>query len=310
MKPCISIFGPTASGKSALALSLARDFNGVIISADSMQIYRGMNIGTAKPTAEEMEEIPHRMIDICDPADSFSVYDYKQKAENEIEQVLSCGMLPIVVGGTGLYLDALFYNTQFGEMQIDPNIRENLAKEAVKLGNGELLARLKRIDPETAFPLHEKDTKRILRALEVYYSTGKTLSAFKRESHLIKPKFDYLKISLVFSNRENLYLRINNRVDQMMKMGLLEETRKLIEDGSFSGKTAPQAIGYKELIPFFKGESSLETCIEKLKQKTRNYAKRQLTWFRRYTDAQTVCMDCRISPYERVKEITNKFLEE
>ncbi len=310
MKRVISVFGPTASGKSSLAIALAKELKGVIISADSMQIYREMNIGTAKPTADEMSEVPHRMIDICDPTQSFSVYDYKIMAEKEIENAFSQGLVPIVVGGTGLYFDALFYNTDFGEMEIDPSVRERLNARAVAGEGATLLKELSVIDPATAAPLHEKDLKRIIRGLEVYYSTGTPLSVYKEKSRSKNSKYDFLKIFLNFQNRDKLYQRINMRVDQMLELGLVEETRLLLEKGYFDSPTASQAIGYKELLPYLNGDRELSECVEILKQKTRNYAKRQLTWFRRYEDAHTIRMDTKPNPIQLALQFSNEFLKE
>lgn len=307
---CISIFGPTASGKSALAIEMAKAFNGVIISADSMQIYRGMDIGTAKPSKEELSIVPHKMIDICEPNVRFSVYDYKASAEEEIIRAARCGKLPIIVGGTGLYLDSIFFNTNFGEFEIDPTIHDTLTSRAEN-GEGELLlSELHEIDPEAAKPLCQNDLKRIVRALEVFHSTGKTLSEYKKESHLNKSAFDVCKIFLTFQNRQNLYERINQRVDQMINQGLVDETRRLYISGVFNQKTASQAIGYKELLPHINSGVPLETCTEILKQKTRNYAKRQITWFKRYQDAHFIQMDTDPDPTETARLIITKFLKE
>ncbi len=310
MNQVISVFGPTASGKSSLALELAKELNGVIISADSMQIYREMDIGTAKPTAEELASVPHRMIDICQPTQSFSVYEYKMMAEAEIESVLAEGRIPIVTGGTGLYFDALFFNTDFGEMEVDPTIRENLNRRALSGEGALLLEELAKVDPESAAPLHEKDLKRIVRALEVYHSTGIPLSTFKAKSRSKNSKFDFLKLFLNYRNRETLYQRINQRVDQMLELGLEKETRTLLEKGYFDSPTASQAIGYKELLPYLYNQRSLEECIDVLKQKTRNYAKRQLTWFRRYGDAQTIWMDEDPSPVSSALQYCKIFYKE
>ncbi|MBR4288365.1 MAG: tRNA (adenosine(37)-N6)-dimethylallyltransferase MiaA [Clostridia bacterium] len=310
MKKVIAVFGPTASGKSSLAIELAKELNGVILSADSMQIYREMNVGTAKPTADELAAVPHRLIDICDPTESFSVYDYKKMAEEEIEKAIEQGFLPIIAGGTGLYFDALFFNTDFGEMEIDPKIRERLNARACCGEGAKLLEELSAIDPETAAPLHEKDLKRIIRGLEVFYSTGTPLSEYKKKSKTRNSEYDFLKIFLNFQSREKLYNRINVRVDQMMDLGLENETRQLLEKGYFDSPTASQAIGYKELLPYFRGERSLTDCIEILKQKTRNYAKRQLTWFRRYEDAQTIWMDTDSSPVQTALQLCKDFIKE
>jgi tRNA dimethylallyltransferase len=277
---------------------------------EPMQIYSEMNIGTAKPTSEEMSEVPHKMINICSCKDSFSVYEFKKMAEKEIESACLLNKTPILVGGTGLYFDALFFNTDFGEMEIDEAVRSNLQEKAKSGGIASLLLELQKIDPKSAEGLCENDSKRILRALEVYLSTGKTQTEFKEKSHDQKAKFDFLKLFLNFSDRDTLYERINQRVDQMIKDGLLEETKMLMDSGTFDSKTSAQAIGYKELIPYFKGEKELSACIDLLKQKTRNYAKRQLTWFRRYTDAHQIMMDTDPSPYKTALNLSKSFLKD
>jgi len=306
----LAVFGPTASGKSSLAFKLAKELGGVIISADSMQIYRNMDIGTAKPTLEEQKEVPHRLIDICDAKERFSVYDYKALAENEIRSACSKGQIPIVVGGTGLYFDALFYNTDFGEFDVSEEVRLKLKARAENGENENLLAELKEIDPETAAPLHPRDLKRIVRGLEVFYSTGKTLSYFKSESHRKKSEIDFCKFNLVYKDREILYQRINLRVDQMVAAGLLEETRTLLESGALSDTTAAQAIGYKELLPHLTADAPFSDCISLLKQKTRNYAKRQITWFRRYTDSHQIIMDETEDPFSTAMSIAKDFFKE
>ena len=309
MKKCIAIFGPTASGKSSLALKLAKELDGVIISADSMQIYKEMNIGTAKPTTEEMTFVPHKMIDFLSPNESFSVYDYKRMAEEEIQECLANGKLPILVGGTGLYFDALFYNTDFGEFEVPEGLRAKLMQRAQNGEADQMLSELREIDPATAEKLCNKDVKRIVRALEVYLSTGQTISERNKISRQNSTEFSFLKVFLNFSDRQNLYNRINLRVDQMLENGLLEETRTLLEKGYLSRNTAAQAIGYKELLPYFKGEKTLDECVEILKQKTRNYAKRQLTWFRRYTDSFEITMDTNPDPYSALKIKVKKFMK-
>jgi len=308
MTRVIAIFGPTASGKSTLALMLAERFNGAIVSVDSMQLYKGMDIGTAKPSLEDQARVPHYMIDCLEPCASFSVYDFKLQAEQAISNIAKQGKLPILVGGTGLYFDALFNNTQFGEMDLDPRIRQCLSERAAN-GEGEsMLEELRRLDPETGVLLHPKDLKRIIRGLEVYYSTGKTLTEFKRRSHNMQCEFDFLKLSLVYRSRDVLYERINKRVDQMLRQGLVEEARAVYSQ-SLAGGTASQAIGYKELLPYLKGESSLEDCVEQLKMKTRNYAKRQITWFKRYDDAVHICMDCDEDPFYVAEQNVKNYME-
>lgn len=307
MIPCVCIFGPTASGKSSLALRLAREIGGTIISADSMQLYRGMDVGTAKPTPSEQKEIKHSLIDILDPSEAYSVYDYQSAAEREIKDAWKNGLPPIVVGGTGLYIDALLFHTDFGEMKIDDTIRINLEKRACNGETEELLKELSLVDPITAAPLHAKDAKRIVRALSVYYSTGKTLSSFKERSHENAGDIDYLSFYLCFEDRQALYDRIDDRVDNMLQAGLIEEAKRLYENGVFSRKTASQAIGYKELIPYFTGEKTLSECIDLIKQKTRNYAKRQITWFKRYDFAVPLRMDGASEAYPILKERSVSF---
>ncbi len=295
MKKCVFVVGPTASGKSSLGLALAEKFGGVIISADSMQIYREMNIGTAKPSAEDQKRVPHRLVDIRSVSEEFSVYDFKALALKEIKNAHDEGKISFIVGGTGLYVDALIHNTDFGEMEIDPQVRKRLESEIQAGKNAALLARLSEIDPETAAELHEKDAKRIVRALEVYESTGKTLTAFKAESRKKKPEFEFIILYLVYADRQKLYDRINQRVDQMLRNGLLQETKMLWEQHAFSYKTASQAIGYKELLPVITENADLGEAVALLKQRTRNYAKRQITWFNRYQSIP-ILMDGEDSP--------------
>ena len=310
MNKCIAIFGPTASGKSSLALALARELNSVIISVDSMQIYKGMDIGTAKPTKKERELVPHFMIDICEPNENYSVYEFKNEAEKIIRSLHKRGITPILVGGTGLYFDALFHNTNFGEFVIKENVQKDLQTRLEACGSETLLKELQEVDPETAEHLHSKDHKRIIRGLEVYYSTGKTLTEFKAESKLQKSDFSFLKIHLVYKNRDNLYRRINQRVDAMVEEGLISEAKKIFDDTFTNCKTASQAIGYKELVPYFLGDRNLDDCLETLKQKTRNYAKRQITWFKRYNDAYELIMDQEPPIYPIARDICKQFLEE
>ena len=309
MIPCLCVFGPTASGKSSLALRLAREICGTIISADSMQIYRGMDIGTAKPTCEEQNEVPHKMIDILEPSQTFSVYEYQMAAEREIHNAWDRSSPPIVVGGTGLYVDALLFHTDFGEMVVDPVISASLVRRADEGESKQLLEELKLVDPESSSMLHEKDVKRIVRALSVYRATGKPLSWFKDRSHRDKGDIDYLSFYLCFHDRKALYDRIEKRVDQMLENGLIEEARRLYDSGVLLERTASQAIGYKELIPFLRGEKSLDVCISLLKQKTRNYAKRQITWFKRYDFAIPLFMDGEDDPYRILKERSAAFLK-
>lgn len=274
----VVICGPTASGKTALSVELAKELDAEIISADSMQIYKGMDIATAKPTSEERENIPHHLMDFLDPCEAFSVADYVRLAREKISDIASRGKLPMIVGGTGLYISSLINNIQFEESECDYAYREQLRQLAAERGNGCLLDMLREIDPETAANLHENNQSRVIRALEVYKTTGKTMSQTQKESRAEPSPYEPCMIALDY-DRSQLYERINKRVDIMLESGLLEEAREFYSRDDYP--TAAQAIGYKELLPYLKGEEELETCVERLKQETRKYAKRQLTWFRK-----------------------------
>lgn len=278
-QPILVIVGPTASGKTALSIELAKLYNGEIISADSMQIYKGMDIATAKPTIEEMQGIPHHLISEIDSDCSFSVADYVSLAKKKIDEVASRGKLPIIVGGTGLYISSLVENIKFDDTCSNTDIREKLFDEAKKCGNKYLLDKLSEIDPETALTLHENNLNRIVRAIEVFKITGVKLSEHKINSRTDESPYNACLIGINFADRQMLYDRINHRVDLMVENGLVNEARDVYENCHL--RTAHQAIGYKELIPYFEGRDTLENCIEILKQQTRRYAKRQLTWFRR-----------------------------
>lgn len=279
-KKIIAVVGPTASGKSALALALAKEYDGVIVSCDSMQVYKRMNIGTAKPTSSEMLEVPHRMIDIIEPTESFSCEDYVRRAALEIEDICACGKLPIVCGGTGLYLDALLRGGNSSPSFDTDEIRKELILRASREGIGPIYDELMLVDPESASSIHPNNEKRVIRALEIYLATGKKKSELDRLSKEMESPYDATVAALTYSNRDILYSRINDRVDEMIKEGLIEETRSLLSDGVFeANKTAAQAIGYKELFLYIEGGESLDLAVEKLKQATRRYAKRQITWF-------------------------------
>ena len=276
----ICICGPTASGKTALSVALAKQFHTEIISADSMQIYRGMDIGTAKPTMEERQGIPHHLLDICDPNEPFSVARYVELADTAAQDILSRGMTPIVVGGTGLYMDALIECSTFSGDETDLAVRSKYQHMAETEGNLAVHARLAMVDPESAQRLHPNNLKRVIRALEVYEQTGMTIGEFNRQHKREAPKYTAVKIGVCPADRQTLYDRIDRRVDQMLSDGLLEETQRLLSKGKLTG-TAAQAIGYKELLGFLQGKDSLHSCVELLKQRSRNYAKRQLTWLKR-----------------------------
>ncbi|AGI38918.1 tRNA dimethylallyltransferase [Thermoclostridium stercorarium subsp. thermolacticum DSM 2910] len=283
-KTVIVIAGPTASGKTDLAINLALETDGEVVSADSMQIYRYMDIGTAKPTKEEMRGIPHHMIDIVDPGENYSVALYKRDAENCIRDILSRGKLPIVAGGTGLYINSLIYNIKFGETVIDEEFRERMRKIAETEGPKVLHEMLEKVDPESAAKIHYNNVKRVIRALEVYEYTKKPISQHQKESRTEPPEFRYL-VFILSMDRERLYDRINRRVDKMIQKGLVDEVRRLLKMGYKPGSTALQGLGYKEIIRFLNNELPFEEAIRILKRDTRHFAKRQLTWFRAIKEA-------------------------
>ncbi len=285
----VAVVGPTASGKTALGVDIAEMFGGEVISADSMQIYKGMDIATAKPTMEEMRGIKHHLIDFLDRGTSFSVADYVTLAGNSIRDVNSRGKLPVIVGGTGLYVSSLLENIKFADISTDESLRKKLEQDAKQFGNEVLFERLKEVDPESAAELHPNNLVRVIRALEVFTLTGTKLSEYKVKSRMEETPYDSVIIGLTYSDRSILYDRINRRVDLMVEQGLVEESRAVFETSGM--KTAGNAIGYKELIPYFKSECSLEECIDKIKQETRRYAKRQLTWFRKNAKIHWVIID-------------------
>ncbi len=276
----LAIVGSTASGKSALALAAAKHFDGEILSVDSMQVYRTMDIGTAKPTVAEQAEVRHHLIDICDPMTPFSAAEYAPLALACAKEVASRGKLPIFCGGTGLYLDSLMRGEAPSETAADTRVREELRAFAEANGAHALHARLCAVDPESAAAIHENNVKRVIRALEIYLVSGKPKSAWDSESRLAPKAIEPTVIGLAYHNRALLYARIDERVDAMLRAGLLAETKRLDAAGVFAANgTAAAAIGYKELLPAIRGEMSLSDAAELLKQATRRYAKRQMTWF-------------------------------
>ncbi len=276
----IAIVGPTASGKSALALELAKRYNGEIISCDSMQIYKRMNIGTAKPTAAELSAIRHHMIDVAEPSVAFSCEEYVKLASMAIDDCAKRGKLPIVCGGTGLYLDALLRGGNSAPACETEEIRRELMFRVQREGIEPLYSELKVFDPESAEAIHPNNHKRVIRAMEIYLSCGIPKSELDRRSRELEGPYDATVVGLFYNDREILYGRIEKRVDEMLDAGLLEETRSLMGEGVFKlNKTAAQAIGYKELIGYLEGKESLSTASDELKKATRRYAKRQLTWF-------------------------------
>lgn len=274
----IVICGPTASGKTSLSISLAKKINGEIVSCDSMQIYKEMDIGSAKPTVEEMQEIKHYLVDFVSPEKRYSVSEYKEDASKAIEEIINKGKTPIIVGGTGLYLNSLIYNIQYNEMEVDLNYRRELEKEAEEYGLEVLYNRAKEIDPEAMEKVSANDKKRITRVLEIYNATGRNKTELEKKSRK-EVLYNYL-IFGINMERSILYDRINKRVDIMLEQGLIEEVKNLINKYS-NMPTAMQGLGYKEVKEFLDGNISKEEMIEKIKMETRRYAKRQITWFKR-----------------------------
>ncbi len=304
----ICIVGPTASGKTALSVALAQQRGTEIISADSMQIYRRMDVGTAKPTTEERGGVVHHLLDVCDPGTDFSVARYVEMADHCAQDILSRGKTPIVVGGTGLYLDALIDCNTFSGEETDPKLRQELNQFAETHGNAALHARLQAVDPVAAARLHPNNRKRVVRALEVYLQTGSTLDELNARNRRRAPKYRAVKLGVCPRERETLYRRIDQRVDQMLSQGLLDEIGALLNDGVLTG-TAAQAIGYKEYFPYFAGQATLESCTELLKQHSRNYAKRQLTWLRRDGSIHWIFYDGQ-TPFDEVIRRSTEILTE
>ena len=276
--PVIVVAGPTASGKTALGVELARRLDGEVVSADSMQIYQGMDIASAMPADDEMQGIPHHMLKFLPQSERYSVAAYCQAANRIIADIVSRGKQPIIVGGTGLYINSLVDNIEFTQEETDLVLREKLNKKLEEEGIGSVLAELEAVDPDSASRLHENDTKRIIRALEFYYQTGVTITEQARLSRLAGSPYTPLIIGLNAHDREFLYQRINKRVGIMAENGLVEEAKKCLADKK---ATAAQAIGHKELAPYFNGEITLDEALDNLRQQTRRYAKRQLTWLRK-----------------------------
>jgi tRNA dimethylallyltransferase len=290
MDSIIVIVGPTASGKTKISIELAKDINGEIISADSMQVYRFMDIGTAKPNMKEMSGIKHYLIDEILPDEEFSVARFKELALKYIKEIKSKGKIPIIVGGTGLYINSLIYNIEFSETDIDWDLREQLKKEAENKGNKFLHDKLREIDPEAADRIHVNDIKRIIRAIEIFKTTRKPISYHQELSKLNPPEYNFILIGLRM-NRHKLYERINKRVDLMLEAGLIEEVKKIKKLGYDKYSVAMQGLGYKEILAYLRGELTYEECIDLLKRNTRRYAKRQITWFRKIQDIYWIDVD-------------------
>ena len=280
MQNIVAVIGPTASGKTALSVELAKRFSGEIISADSMQIYKTMDIATAKPTEDEKQGIPHHLMDFLDPCEEFSVARFCELAKTAITDIAARDRLPIVTGGTGLYVDALLDGMRFEEAQTDPVLRATITAEVEERGVDKTLDYIRTFDPASAERLSiDRNPKRLIRCIEVYLSTGMTQTQLNEKQMGSGPAYRALKLGLTASDREFLYERVNHRVDVMMENGLLEEARRFYQHQS--GDTASAAIGYKELLPYLNGELDLDICVANLKRATRRYAKRQMTWFKR-----------------------------
>ena len=303
-KKIVVICGPTASGKTALSIALAKAFDGEVVSAASMQIYRRMDIGTAKPTKQQMDGVPHHMLEVAEPGEAYSVSRYVEEAPACVEDILARGKLPIVCGGTGLYIDGLIRGTDYQPAGTDNGIREQLDGEWEAQGAEEMMARLAAVDPDSAARLHLSDKRRILRALEVYLATGETITVHNARTKAIPPRYEAVMIGLNTEPRQILYDRIDRRVGVMLEQGLLQEVQSLLEDGLLEG-TAAQAIGYKELLAYFRGEMTLETAADLIRQKSRNYAKRQLTWFRRDERVKWIVYNAPEAAQAVLQEATN-----
>lgn len=297
----IVICGPTASGKTALSIELAKRINGEIVSSDSMQIYKDMDIGTAKPTKEETKDIKHYLIDFVAPDQRYSVAEFKKDAENAIEEILAKGKTPIIVGGTGLYVDSLIYGIQYQDIELDENYRNELEEIAKKQGLEKLYEQAQKIDPEAMKKISPNDKKRIIRVLEIYKATGKNKTEQEIESRKNEVKYDY-KVFAINMDREKLYDRINKRVDIMLEQGLIQEVQSLVKKYN-EFPTAMQGLGYKEVVQYLKNEISYDEMVDKIKMETRRYAKRQITWFKK--NKQTIWIDGQKDLQENIDLIIN-----
>ena len=303
----VVVAGPTASGKTALGIALAKELNGEIVSADSMQVYQGMDIGTAKATMAEREGIPHHMLDVAEPWEDYSVARYVEQAEACCRDILRRGKLPILVGGTGLYIDSLISGRDFAAVDSDQGLREALSAEYDALGGEAMHRRLQEIDPERSAILHPGDKRRIVRALEVYRLTGVTITEHDRQTRALPKRFDAAAIHLNFKNRSALYARIDRRVDAMVEQGLFREVEGLLAAGLSPESTAMQAIGYKEAVRALQGELRREEAVDLIKQASRRYAKRQLTWFNRDKEALPILWEDE-PDFEYARRLSTEFL--
>ena len=303
----IVVAGPTASGKTATSIVLAEEYGGEIVSADSMQVYRGMDIGTAKATADEQSRCPHHMLDVAEPEENYSVSLYVQSAQKVCDDIISRGKLPIVVGGTGLYIDSLLRGGDFAPIEEDKALRHELETEYDSLGGEVMLQKLSAFDPERAAKLNAGDKRRIVRAIEIYMLSGKTATEHDIDSRSRPPRYDAAYMVLNFRERQRLYDRIDLRVDMMVKEGLFDEVRGLLDRGIDPNCTAMQAIGYKEAAMALRGEIGFDEAAELIKQGSRRYAKRQLTWFRRREDAFWINWEDE-PDFELARQLSREFL--
>ena len=297
MNPIICIAGPTASGKTALAVELAKLLDGEVVSCDSMQVYRRMDIGTAKPAKDEMQGIPHHMIDVADPEEDFSVSRYCQMAAPIVDSIVARGKTAIIAGGTGLYMDSLMRGNDFAPFP-STGCREELEAQADREGMEAMLALLRAVDPDSAARLHVSDRKRIIRALEVYRETGETITAHNEKTRQLPPRYRPVWLGLDFADRQELYRRIDLRVEAMLRQGLIGEIQSLLASGIPAKCTAMQAIGYKEFVTALDGGCTIEEAAAQVQQSSRRYAKRQLTWFRRNPETHWLTRDHDVGPEE------------
>lgn len=304
----IAVGGPTASGKTALSVGLAKAFGGEIINADSMQIYKNLDVGTAKPSIEERQGIPHYLLDFLPPETPYSVADFTAAADPLIQEITARGKLPLVVGGTGLYITSLLNGMAFAPEKTDPAIRARLQERAEAEGGAALYAELQSLDPDYAAQVHPNNLPRVIRALELYAATGRRMSEERVNARPAEPPYRSLCLCLTCRDRAVLYDRIERRVNLMVENGVLAEAKQ-VYDHRDTYRTAAQAIGYKEFFPYFEGTGSLDECTARLKQATRNYAKRQLTWFRRQNDAVWLYID-EENVLDRACELVREFLQQ
>ena len=303
----ICVAGPTACGKTKMGVLLARKYNGEVVSVDSMQIYRGMTVGTAAPTPEEMEGIPHHMVAVADPGEQWSAARYAEMAGPIVDDILARGKMPVLVGGTGLWMDALITGRTFAKGKAGGEIRAKLQQRLAEEGIGPILEELRQVDPASAERLHPADEKRILRALEVYLETGKTITAHNEETKKIPPKYDAVWIGLQFADREDMKALIDRRVDAMVEDGLLDEVKALLESGLPRTATSLQAIGYKEFLGVLDGTATVEEALAEVKLRSRQYAKRQLTWLRKNPGIHWILWE-KDRDFEKAMQISTEIL--